>query len=108
MSISDLIDMKEIVNESDGFRSPELEELSGKVLEAKEEGLPVIVFSGAHVIKNGMGPLLSSLMHEKIITALGVNGALQYMILNWLTVEGPRKVFRMLFLGLFGFARRDK
>ncbi|CCU83791.1 conserved hypothetical protein [Mesotoga infera] len=105
VSISDLIDMKEIVNESDGFRSPELEELSGKVLEAKEEGLPVIVFSGAHVIKNGMGPLLSSLMHEKIITALGVNGA--FTIHDFELAYCGRtseSIPNALSRGLFGFA----
>ncbi len=75
VSISDLIDENKVIDEADSYSSSDLEGLASKVVEARRQDRPVIVFSGAHIIKNGMGPLLSSLIKKEIISALGVNGA---------------------------------
>ncbi len=42
---------------------------------AREKDQPVILFTGAHIIKNGFGPLLVDLMDRGIVTLLGMNMA---------------------------------
>jgi hypothetical protein len=42
---------------------------------ARERGWPVVLFSGAHVLKNGFGPLIADWMRRGTITLYGVNTA---------------------------------
>jgi len=53
----------------------EIQLLAEKTVKAHKNGLPVIVMMGAHLIKNGLGPLLNDLMKRKVISITGVNGA---------------------------------
>jgi len=53
----------------------ELRELVQHLLEAREQGKPIIVMMGAHVIKVGLSPLLVDLMQRGFITCLAMNGA---------------------------------
>jgi len=52
-----------------------IETIARAIVSAKQKGNPVIVFTGAHLIKNGMGPLLVDLIDRGIITLLAGNGA---------------------------------
>jgi hypothetical protein len=45
------------------------------VIQACRQNQPVIVFSGAHLIKNGLGPLIADLVNRSIITLFAGNGA---------------------------------
>jgi hypothetical protein len=45
------------------------------IVKAHRNNKPVIVMTGAHVIKVGLSPLLIDLMKNKIITGLAMNGA---------------------------------
>jgi len=103
--ISDLIDENKVIDELESYSSVDLEELASKVVEAKSQDKPVIVFSGAHIIKNGMGPLLSSLIKKGIISALGVNGAFTIHDFE-LAYSGKtsENIPNALSEGLFGFA----
>jgi hypothetical protein len=42
---------------------------------ARREGKPVILFTGAHLIKNGLGPLLVDLVERGAVTLVAGNGA---------------------------------
>jgi hypothetical protein len=42
---------------------------------ARREGQPVILFTGAHLIKNGLGPLLIELVNRGAVTLVAGNGA---------------------------------
>jgi hypothetical protein len=42
---------------------------------AHKEGRPVILFTGAHLIKNGLGPLLIELVNRGVVTLVAGNGA---------------------------------
>ncbi len=53
----------------------ELRELVQHLLAAREQGKPIIVMMGAHVIKVGLSPLLVDLMQRGFITCLAMNGA---------------------------------
>ena len=52
-----------------------VDELAGRIREAREQGRPRIIAFGAHTIKNGAGPLLIRLMEEQWVTLLATNGA---------------------------------
>ncbi len=42
---------------------------------AQRNRKPVIVFTGAHLIKNGLGPLLADLVQRRVVTLVAGNGA---------------------------------
>lgn len=46
-----------------------------RIAAAHQNGKPVVVTMGAHVIKCGLSPMLCDLMRRGVITALAVNGA---------------------------------
>lgn len=87
------------------FHSPELSALAHAVLEARAADRPVILFTGAHLIKNGFGPLLLDLVRRRIVTLVGMNAA--GMIHDFelaLIGRTSEDVPRALPLGQFGFA----
>jgi hypothetical protein len=45
------------------------------ICRARREGWPVILFSGAHLLKNGFGPLVIDWMQRKVISLLATNSA---------------------------------
>ncbi len=49
--------------------------VSRAVLHARRNGWPVILFSGAHVLKNGFGPVIADIMARGLITLYAVNTA---------------------------------
>jgi hypothetical protein len=50
-------------------------ELANAIIQSRKENKPVIVFSGAHLVKNGLGLLIADLVERGIITLLAGNGA---------------------------------
>ena len=50
-------------------------ELAQHIVDARRRQKPVILFTGAHLIKNGLGPLLIDLIEAGLITLLAGNGA---------------------------------
>jgi deoxyhypusine synthase len=53
----------------------ELRELARKIAAARRTGRTVLLMTGAHAVKVGLGPLIADLMRDRIITALATNGA---------------------------------
>lgn len=53
----------------------EIRVLAGAIVAARHEGKPVILFTGAHLIKNGLGPLLVDLVERGAVTLVAGNGA---------------------------------
>ncbi|MBN1435704.1 MAG: hypothetical protein JW936_01395 [Sedimentisphaerales bacterium] len=52
-----------------------IQELAGHIVRLGREGKPVILFTGAHLIKNGLGPLLIDLVERGVFTLIAGNGA---------------------------------
>ncbi len=52
-----------------------LEKISEKIIQAKKTGSAIIVAFGAHLIKNGLGLILSRWIQEGFVTHLATNGA---------------------------------
>jgi hypothetical protein len=57
------------------LKGKDLEELSGRVVDARERDRPVILMMGAHVVKCGLGGLISATMRHGIVTSIAMNGA---------------------------------
>ncbi|HID24536.1 MAG TPA: hypothetical protein EYP14_19355 [Planctomycetaceae bacterium] len=58
-----------------GFEHPALPVLAERIVEARDKGASVIFFCGAHVLRQGNGPLLIDLMQRGLLTHLALNGA---------------------------------
>jgi hypothetical protein len=52
-----------------------IDEVAGAVLSARKNGKPVVLFAGAHLIKNGLGRLLIDWVRRGTITLVAGNGA---------------------------------
>lgn len=52
-----------------------IEEIAQEIVNQRKRNNPVIVFSGAHLVKNGLGPLIVDLVRRNIITLFAGNGA---------------------------------
>jgi len=57
------------------FDSPDLLELSQRIIAARQGGHPVICMLGGHVVKCGLAPVLIELMKLGVITLLASNGS---------------------------------
>jgi hypothetical protein len=52
-----------------------LDEAAARITAARSAGRPVMLATGAHAIKNGLGPVLISLLRDGWLTHLATNGA---------------------------------
>jgi len=52
-----------------------LQMLAKKLVELRKQGLPVILFTGAHLIKNGLGLLLANMVNNNLLTCVAGNMA---------------------------------
>ena len=52
-----------------------METAAQAIVSARKEGKPVIVFTGGHLIKNGLTPLLIDLVQKGFVTLVAGNGS---------------------------------
>jgi hypothetical protein len=57
------------------FAHPSLPPLAERIRKAKESGSAIVIACGGHVVKQGLNPLLISLMEKGFISHLAVNGS---------------------------------
>ena len=53
----------------------DIEVIADAIVSARKADNPVIIFTGAHLIKNGLGPLLVELVNRGIVSLVAGNGA---------------------------------
>jgi len=53
----------------------DIETIAQAVVSCRKAGKPVILFTGAHLIKNGIGPLLVDLVNRGLVTLVAGNGS---------------------------------
>ncbi len=105
VKIGDLVNPKDILDKPLKYDTKELREVAASVVDAKKKGHPVIWASGAHIIKNGMGPIISDLAKDGLIDLVGVNGAFTIHDFELaLFGETSENVPNALSTGEFGFA----
>ncbi len=75
VKIKDLLKPDDVLKMPLRYESEDLRDVAKAIVDAKKKGYPVIWASGAHIIKNGMGPLISDLAKEGMVDIVGVNGA---------------------------------
>ncbi|HHY82901.1 MAG TPA: hypothetical protein GX505_09530 [Clostridiales bacterium] len=57
------------------WTNPEMDELVDRIIEARKNNRPVVLFMGAHVIKCGLSRYVIELMQKGILTHIASNGA---------------------------------
>jgi hypothetical protein len=78
VTLSDLVFSKDLAGLAFDLPQPVQEDLrrvAAAMVEARREGKPVILFTGAHLIKNGLGPLVVDLVERGAVTLVAGNGA---------------------------------
>jgi hypothetical protein len=77
VTLADLVDPKAVLQKEHGLDGMEttVTELAELIGMAVRTGHPVVCFIGAHVVKNGLGPLLVDLIRRRIVTLVATNGA---------------------------------
>jgi hypothetical protein len=58
-----------------GSAEPAVVQLAHAVIASVREQRPVICFFGAHLVKNGLGPLLADLVRRRVFSLVATNGA---------------------------------
>lgn len=53
----------------------DIETIAREIVSSRKVGKPVVVFTGAHLIKNGLGPLLADLVNRDLVSFVAGNGA---------------------------------
>ena len=53
----------------------QIAQIADAIVAARRDDKPVVVFTGAHLVKNGLGPLLIDLVERNLITLVAGNGA---------------------------------
>jgi len=49
--------------------------LAHEIIERREKGQPILLFTGGHLVKNGLNRLLVDLIHRRLFTIISGNGA---------------------------------
>ncbi len=82
-----------------------IETVARQIVSRRRENKPVVFFTGAHLIKNGLGPLLADLVSRGLVTLVAGNGATAIHDFELaLTGETSEDVPDALGKGLFGMA----
>jgi hypothetical protein len=82
-----------------------VERLAEVIISHRNEGKPVVLFSGAHLIKNGLGPLIVDLLQRNLLTLMAGNGATAIHDFELALIgETSEDVPDALGKGLFGMA----
>lgn len=102
----DLIQPAHLARSPRTFDSPEIQAVAQAVLKAREQGLPVVLLTGAHLIKNGFGILMLDLIERGLLSLVAMNAAgmihdLELALIGRTSEDVPRALPR----GEFGFAR---
>ena len=76
VKLEDLVKPDEILQkEYPSDQSESIAKLAEKIISARKSGKPVIWLTGAHLIKNGLGPIVIDLIRRDIITLVATNAA---------------------------------
>jgi len=103
--LKDFINLDELVKKDIIFPKEEISEVAKAIVNAYRDKKPVIVITGAHLIKNGMSPIFLDWMKRGVIRLIGANGAVvihdfEYGMLG----ETSEDVRGVLARGEFGMA----
>jgi hypothetical protein len=76
VKLSDLIDVTQITESAYTSTEDEsIKALAQTIVNVRKSNKPVIFFTGAHLVKNGLGPIVVDLIRRKVLTLVATNGA---------------------------------
>ena len=78
VTLDDLIrpaDLENIAIDLPENTCSDIETIAGAVVSGRKSDKPVVLFTGAHLIKNGLGPLLADLVRRGLVTLVAGNCA---------------------------------
>ncbi|PLV60041.1 hypothetical protein [Thermotoga sp. KOL6] len=107
VSLKDLVDLEKVKvpNLSEKLDNT-IKKVAEKILEAKEKNKKILIISGAHIIKNGLGTFLIWLIKNGLVDHIAVNGAFIIHDLELALVgKTSESIPNALGEGKFGFAK---
>ena len=78
VTLDDLIKPEDIENlaiELSGKTCGDIDDIARQIVSCRQTGKPVVVFTGAHLIKNGLGLLLAEMVKHGLVSLVAGNGA---------------------------------
>ena len=78
VTLDDLVrpeDVDDIALELPGKTCDEIEDIAWAIVSSRQAGRPVVIFTGAHLIKNGLGPLLAEMVKRGLVSLVAGNCA---------------------------------
>ncbi len=78
VTLDDLIrpmDIEKITIDLPEKTCSDIETVAREIVTGRKSDKPVVIFTGAHLIKNGLGPLLADLVRRGLVTLVAGNGA---------------------------------
>jgi len=78
VTLNDLIrpmDIENITIDLPKNTCSDIETIARAIVSGRKSDKPVVIFTGAHLIKNGLGPLLADLVRRGLVTLVAGNGA---------------------------------
>ena len=69
------VDVEKLVIDLPRETRGDIETVAEAIVSARKAGRPVVLFTGAHLIKNGLGPLLIELVNRRLVTLVAGNAA---------------------------------
>jgi len=78
VTLDDLVrpeDVDDIALELPGKTCDEIEDIARAIVSSRQAGRPVVIFTGAHLIKNGLGPLLAEMVKRGLVSLVAGNCA---------------------------------
>jgi len=78
VTLDDLVTPVDIRDHADDLPEKtrhDIEVIAQAIVSSRKEGRPVVVFTGAHLIKNGLGPLLADLVKRGLVSLVAGNCA---------------------------------
>ena len=78
VTLDDLVrpeDLDDLAVELPDTTCSDIETVAREIVSCRQAGRPVVIFTGAHLIKNGLGPLLADLVKRNLVTLVAGNCA---------------------------------
>jgi hypothetical protein len=78
VTLDDIVQPKDLENLAfnlPGKTCDEIEIIAQEIVSCRQAGKPVVVFTGAHLIKNGLGLLLADMVKRGLVSLVAGNGA---------------------------------
>jgi len=108
VKFTDLVDIHEVIQRKIDLPAPLVEKISilaEEIIKSRGKGQPVMLFTGGHLVKNGLSPIIIDLVRRNILTLISGNGSVSIHDFELaLTGETSEDVPQALEKGKFGMA----